>query len=81
MNNIEKKVGLKQMDHEIKAKSKYSKFKKIIQNLNAINDISSPNNQDFKKNNKNKRLILPELNLKDFHIFLEYYNRFKILVN
>ena len=77
MNNIEKKVGLKQMDHEIKAKSKYSKFKKIIQNLNAINDISSPNNQ----NNKNKRLILPELNLKDFHIFLEYYNRFKILVN
>ena len=62
MNNIEKKVGLKQMDHEIKAKSKYSKFKKIIQNLNAINDISSPNNQYFKKNNKNKRLILPELN-------------------
>ena len=49
MNNNEKNVGIKQIDNEIKAKSKYSKFKKINQNLNAINVISSPNDQDIKK--------------------------------
>ena len=80
MNNIEKKVGFKQLDLEIKTKSKYSKFKKIIQNLNVINVISSSNNHDIKKNNKNKKLILPELNTNKIKL-KEIFSPFKTKID
>lgn len=63
INNNEKKIGYKQngMDNESNIKNKYSKFKKIIENLNV--NLSS-NAQEIENNNNNKQLILPALSSK-----------------
>ena len=49
------------MDNESNIKNKYSKFKKIIENLNV--NLSS-NAQEIENNNNNKQLILPALSSK-----------------
>ena len=64
INNEKKLLNIKQNlneelnNNELVKKNKYSKFRKIIENLNAL---PSTNNQEIEKNNKNKQLILPML--------------------
>ena len=62
LTNIKQNLNEELNSNELAKKSKYSKFKKIIQNLNAI---PSSNNQEIEKNNKNKQLILPVLSGKN----------------
>ena len=56
--NIKQNLNEEQNNNELVKKNKYSKFRKIIENLNAL---PSTNNQEIEKNNKNKQLILPML--------------------
>ena len=56
--NIKQNLNEEQNNNELAKKNKYSKFRKIIENLNAL---PSTNNQEIEKNNKNKQLILPML--------------------
>ena len=79
-NKDKKSVPLKQSgiddinDKEINNKNKYSKFKKIIQDLNIT---PSSNNQEIEKNNKNKQLILPILSIKNIQKNSELLSPYK----
>ena len=80
LNNEKKLINIKQNlneelnNYELSKKNKYSKFKKIIQNLNAL---PSTNNQEIEKNNKNKQLILPLLSGKNMRKNKELISPFK----
>ena len=80
LNNEKNLINIKQSlneefnNNELVKKSKYSKFKKIIQDLNVI---PNPNNQEIEKNNKNKQLILPVLSGKNIRNNKELISPFK----